>query len=280
MKKSISVSGLSAERSIRLFIAVLSALAVSTAVFAVDYKSTDATTTHAAQVRVAADFTKQWRCGVRLGLSEELRFDVYNSAMGPAFRKSYTTLGLGYAPIDYLRLDAGYTLKVLGPDSTWSQTKRADWNEYLRHRVYLGLTAQYRMQYAKIYLRERVLMEARTDSVNPLEKNAIDWQLRSRLGAEFYPPGKPLKPYVWCELINTLNAPEYQQLNGRQYISSVRTQVGLKWRLTKLSSLDFFYRFTYDYDRDINVTKKKSYVELTEQTTYQHAIGIAYSLDW
>ena len=45
------------------------------------------------------------------------------------------------------------------------------------------------------------------------------------------------------ELENTLNAPEYQQKEGHQFISWIRTQAGVKWRITKLSSLDFFYRF-------------------------------------
>ena len=123
-------------------------------------------------------------------------------------------------------------------------------------------------------------MEARTDSINPLEKNRYNWQLRSRISSEFYVPGKPVKPYIWCELINTLNAPEYQQLNGRQFISQVRTQAGVKWRITRLSSLNFYYRFTYSYERNINITKKKGLIELEEETLFQHAFGVAYDLNW
>ena len=54
----------------------------------------------------------------------------------------------------------------------------------------------------------------------------------------------------------------------------------MKWRLTKLSSLDFFYRFQYGYDRDINITKNKGYIQLTEEKSYLHAIGVTYNLDW
>ena len=120
----------------------------------------------------------------------------------------------------------------------------------------------------------------RTDSVNLLEKNKYDLVLRSKLGTEFIIPGKPVKPYLWVELINTLNAPEYQQKNGHQFITDVRAQAGVKWRVSRLSSLDFFYRFTYGYERDINITKKKGYIELTEETLYMHSIGITYLLDW
>ena len=255
-------------------------ITLSLSAFAWEYNSEAANTTHSAQMRFGATFNKKWNNGLRLGVSEELRFDVYNSAVGPAFRKSYTTIDLGYKPIEYVKLDLGYTLKLLGPDSTWSDTKKADANEWIRHRAFFSVTGSYSFDYAKIYLRERIQMDARTDSVNVLEQNKIDWVLRSRIGAEALIPGKPVKPYLWLELDNTLNAPEYQQKNGHQFICNVRTQAGVKWRVSRLSSLDFFYRFTYGYDRDINITKKKGYIELTEETLYQHAIGVTYNLDW
>ena len=75
------------------------------------------------------------------------------------------------------------------------------------------------------------------------------------------------------------NAPEYQQKNGQQFISRVRTQAGVKWRVSRLSSLDFYYRFTYGYDRDINITKNKGNIELTEETLYQHSFGVSYHID-
>ena len=280
MRQSNSYSGLTVKRSNRRFIAVLTALAVCALAHAWNYDSQEAVTGNVAQLRFGADFTKKWKNGIRLGVSEDLRFDVYNSLVGPNVRKSYTTIDFGYKPIDYVKFDVGYTLKILGADSTWSDSKKADANEWIRHRVFFSVTGSYTFYYAKIYLRERVQLDMRTDSVNLLEKNKFDWCLRSRLGAEALIPGKPVKPYLWVEIINTLNVPEYQQKNGQQFITSVRTQAGVKWRLTRLSSLDFFYRFTYGYDRDINITKKKGYIQLTEETLYMHSIGVSYNLDW
>lgn len=266
-------------KSNRRFVAVLAALAVCALAHAWNYDSQAATTTNVAQVRFGAEFNKKWHNGLRLGVSEDLRFDVYNSEVGPYFRKSYTTIDFGYKPIEYVKLDAGYTLKLLGADSTWSDTKKADPNEWIRHRVFFSVTGSYSFDYAKVYLRERVQLDMRTDSVNLLEQNQYNWCLRSRIGVEGLLPGKPVKPYLWAEVINTLNAPEYQQKNGHQFISSVRTQAGVKWRVSKLSSLDFYYRFTYDYDRDINITKKKGKIQLTEETTYMHSIGVTYNLE-
>lgn len=248
-------------------------LALSLSAHAWNYDSQASTTTHSMQIRVGAELNKKWDNGLRLGLGEDLRSDVYNSMTGAAFRTSFTTLSLGYTPIEYVKFDIGYTLKFTNKDTSAV-------NKLLRHRAFASITGTYKNDYIKLTLRERVLMEARTDSVNPLEKSRYAWQLRSKLGAEFYLKGQPVKPYVWLEFINTLNAPEYQQKNGHQFISTIRTQAGIKWRLTKMSSLDFYYRFTYSYDRDINITKKKGLIQLTEETLYQHAIGVIYNLDW
>lgn len=272
----------------RIALTLLTAALVSVPARAWDYESTDALTGQVVQIRTAAEFTKKWSNGLRFSLEEELRFNVFNSLYGPSFKKSYTTIDLAYAPVKYVKLDAGYSLKILGADSTWSAAKKADANEWIRHRVFFSVTGTYKFDHVKVYLRERALLEMRTDSVNPLEKNAYDWQLRSRLGAEGSLQGTALKLYGWAELSNTLNAPTYQQKyakndpttgSGHQFVSHVRTQAGIKWRVSKLSTLDFYYRFTYAYDRDINITKTKGYIRLTEERLFVHSIGVSYNLD-
>lgn len=266
---------------------VVCLLFLSPNVMAWEYDSYGNTMEQSVELRVGADFSKNWKNGLSLSLSEDVRVCLYDklsgvnakdefvdTVNGPAFNKSYTTVALAYSPIKYLKFDVGYTLRLLG-GKDWS-----DYNEYLRHRLHIGLTGIYDTHYVKLSLRERLLCDIRTDSVNLLEKQQYEWLLRSRLAAEFYVPGKPVKPYAWIELENTLNATEYQQKDGHQYISQVRTQAGVKWRLTRRSSLDFYYRFQYGYNRDINVTKRKGYIQLTEETSYLHAIGVAYNLDW
>lgn len=268
------------------------AVLFSPVVQAWDYFSTGETTEQQVQMRIGAEFTKKWDCGVHLHLAEEARFSLYDHEEGmlakretvdttyaPSFNRSYTTLSLSYTPIEYFKIDAGYTLRVLGGKG-WT-----DPNKYLRHRVFFGVSGIYHAGIAKLYIRERVLCDMRTDSVNLDEKNQYKWLLRSRIGSEFTVPGKPVKPYIWAELENTLNAPEFQQKDGHQFISEVRTQVGVKWRVSRLSSLDFYYRFIYEYDRDINVNSgyyrgKELKMRLDEQKSLTHAIGIVYHLDW
>lgn len=266
---------------------VVCLLFLSPNVMAWEYDSYGNTMEQSVEIRVGADFSKKWKNGLSLSLSEDVRVCLYDklsgvnakdefvdTVNGPVFNKSYTTVALAYSPIKYLKFDVGYTLRLLG-GKDWS-----DYNEYLRHRLHIGLTGIYDTHYVKLSLRERLLCDIRTDSVNLLEKQQYEWLLRSRLAAEFYVPGKPVKPYAWIELENTLNATEYQQKDGHQYISQVRTQAGVKWRLSRRSSLDFYYRFQYGYNRDVNITKRKGYIQLTEETSYLHAIGVTYNLDW
>lgn len=268
-------------------VCLLFLLLISPQVGAWEYDSYGSTTEQSVEMRVSADISKTWKNGLSLSLSEDMRIGLYDKLSGvnakdeivdtingAAFNKSYTTIALAYSPIKYLKLDIGYTLRLLG-GKDWS-----DYNEYLRHRTHLGVAGIYDTHYVKFSLRERLLCDIRTDSVNLLEKQQYEWLLRSRLAAEFYVPGKPVKPYTWVELENTLNATEYQRKDGHQYVSQVRTQAGVKWRLTRRSSLDFYYRFQYGYNRDINITKRKGRIQLTEETSYLHAIGVTYNLDW
>ena len=197
-------------RGYRLRVTCALLLLCSISTFA-QYDATGETTEQVVQMRVGAEFGKTWdRQGVKLSIGEELRFNLYDAQagtnakgtvvdgnLGASFNKSYTTLALRYMHPDfeYIKADAGYTLRLLG-DKGWS-----DPNEFLRHRIFFGATAQYKMRYAKIHLRERALCDIRTDSVNVLEKNKVNWSLRSRIGADFYILQKPnVKPYVWCEL--------------------------------------------------------------------------------
>ena len=264
---------------------------IATCSWAAGYSAQGATTDNVLQLRTGAQLSKKWHNGLKLSFSEELRFDLYDHLTGEnakgeifdttsaAFSKSYTTLTLGYTPIEYVKFDLGYTLRILGRKNS------SNANEFIRHRAFVSVTGSYRFPLAKIYLRERFLCDIRTDSVNLEEKNRFNWLMRSRIGADFTIPGKPVKPYIWGELENTLNVPVYQQRNGQQFISHVRAQIGVKWRLSMLSSLDFYYRFQYGYNRNVNINNgyyegKSLKLRLDEETTFLHAIGVVYNVDW
>jgi len=262
-----------------------------------DYSSTQNKDKHAAQLRVEASYGKKWKNGLGLRLAEDLRFDMVSnvaketasattsSLTGPRFNKSYTTLTLSYKhpQFAYLKGDIGYTLKLTNKDTLAVK-------EIMRHRAFFSLHGSYRYENWSFGLRERVLTEIRMDNLDQhtatgyYEDNRANWYLRSKIEVAYHAVSKPLKPYLWCELENTLNANPLQQYyaanntanSGRQYIRYIRTGIGLTWRLDRRNSLDFSYRFQYGYDRDVNVKPKKQTIHLTEQRSLMHLIGISY----
>lgn len=248
------------------------------------------TTSHNMQLRVGAEFSWKFRTGLGLQATEDLRFDMFDivdgTNTGATFNKSYTTLTLSYKhpQLRYLKADAGYTLKILGTKG-WT-----DVNKWMRHRLFFSITGSYRYEQWAFSLRERFLTEIRMGTIDQhtatgyYEHNRADWCLRSKVEVEYHAISKPLKPYIWCEIVNTLNANPLQQKyanndptqTGHQYIRKVRTAIGLVWRLNSRNSLDFCYRFNYGYDRDVTLKAKSQALYLTEETLYQHVIGIKY----
>lgn len=253
-------------------------LVVPVSVRANDFDSTRVV--HSAEIRAGASFTKHFDHHIRLSIGEEIRSQVYNSYDNPSyFHRSYTSLELSYKPIKYFSVRGGYTLRLLG-NHGWD-----DPNEFIRHRGTLALTGHYKTRDWTFSLRERLDLDARTDSVNANEKNKYDLCLRHRFYACYSIPGQPLKVYGTVELINTLNRPfayVNEQLNTSygQYLSDARFRLGIKWRIDQKNTLSFSYRFAYAKDYDVNITKKKGYVELYRETAYEHLIGINYELDW
>lgn len=283
----------------RFIIGLYSVLCIlySTQAHAWDYTSTANEDRQAMQLRVDASYAKKWKNGLGLHIAEDLRFDMVTnsttetasatttSLTGPRFNKSYTTLSLSYKHprFEYLKGDIGYTLKLTNKDTL-------DVKEFMRHRAFVSITGMYRYENWSFHLRERVLTEIRMDELDQhiatgyYEDNRANWYLRSKIEVAYHAVSKPVKPYIWCELENTLNANPLQQYYaannpanaGRQYIRHIRTGIGVVWRLDGHNSLNFYYRFNYGYNRNINVKPKKQTIHLTELRSFVHVISIAY----
>ena len=142
-----------------------------------ELKSEETQKVHAAEIRVGAEFTKHFdRPHLTLGVSEEIRSRVYETNNSAYFRRSYTTVQFGWHPIDPLKVETGYTLRLFG-DKGWTAPK-----EFLRHRVYACVIGQLRLGQWKLSLRERLDVNMRADSVNVNEKSAVDLRLRRVYG--------------------------------------------------------------------------------------------------
>ena len=229
-----------------------------------------------------ATVVKSFDHGISLTFEEEIR-------SAPSHR-SHTTVGLTYAPIQYVNIYAAYTLKLYG-DQGWS-----DVNKYLRHRANFLITGQVKLGQWNLSLREGVMLDARCDEVDKREKNQVDFTLRSRLQAVYSIPETPLNIVGKFEILNTLNAIDhvwcpqvegsienimgYDVDLGGQYISELRPEAGLQWKINKQNSLTLTYRYNYLYDRGISIDDTIGSVTITNKYTTKHLILLAYKFGW
>lgn len=245
--------------------------------FAQEIVSDETTAERNAELRITGSYNHTFRHNLGLSVEEEIRTCLGGTSPA-AFTRSNTTLSLDYEPVPYLNIELGYMLKLYG-DKGWT-----DPNEYIRHRAFLNLTGQVKLDRWKLSLRERLLTDCRTDSVNPDEKNAVDLTLRHRLQAAYSMFSRPLRFHASIEFAHTLNAPT-EYLNAcstthySQYLTHIRPEIGMRWRIDKRNSLSLSYRFDYGCKRDINIKRKSGNVELTRAFKYNHILLLAYQFN-
>ena len=223
------------------------------------------------EVHFFATFVKSFDHGLSLTFEEEIR-------SAPSHR-AHTTVALGYTPIPYLNIYAGYTLKLYG-NQGWP-----DPNKYLQHRANILLTGQVKLGQWNLSLREGVMLDARAGEVDTRVKNQVDFTLRSRLQAVYSIPETPLGIVGKFEILNTLNAPvayinQMANKSYGQYISELRPELGLQWKINKQHSLTLTYRYNYLYDRGIKIDDSTGNATLTNKYTTKHLILLAYKLGW
>ena len=227
------------------------------------------------EAHIFATFVKSFKYGLSLTIEEEIR-------SAPSHR-AHTTVGLGYTPIENLHIYAAYTTMIYGLEGAkegWS-----DPNKFIRHRVNVLLTGQWKLGQWNLAWREGVMMDARTDSVDHREKNNVDFTLRSRIQAVYSIPKTPLGIVGKLEILSTLNAPvdyinELSRKEYGDYISEWRPELGLQWKIDKQNTLGLSYRFNYLYARDIKVDEHTGDASITNKYTSKHLILLTYKFGW
>lgn len=227
-------------------------------------------TTRESDLRARVGFTidKKLARGLHLAWDEELRL---KGNLGDLDR-IYSGLSLSYKVSDFFKFGIGYTFIAIDHAGKKSTSYEKYWD--LRHRLSAHLTFSQRIgQRWKISLRERVLCTLRNGKVNELEKCDPAYVLRSRLMVDYQIFSRPVKPYAYVELSNTLNTPSAVD----NYVDKVRTALGVKYRLNRRSSLDFYYRFDYDRNKDIDIGNKSGKLKsVTTEKRYDHILGVFY----
>ena len=227
------------------------------------------------EAHIFATFVKSFKYGLSLTIEEEIR-------SAPSHR-AHTTVGLGYTPIENLHIYAAYTTMIYGAEG--AKVEWSDPDKFIRHRVNVLVTAQWKLGQWNLAWREGVMMDARTDEVDRRVKNNADFTLRSRIQAVYSIPKTPLGIVGKLEILSTLNAPVnyINDLSREQYgdyISEWRPELGLQWKIDKQNTLGLSYRFNYLYARDIKVDEHTGDASITNKYTSKHLILLTYKFGW
>ena len=229
---------------IRAYIlAVLAAVMVCVTAQAQDQVSLVETSESDVQLRVGAGLEipigRKWE----FAWNEQVR--LHNNLAN--FDKVVSSVGFGYKPWKFLKLEAQYGFVNERTSKTDNDTgyKTIDWQ--IRHRLNFDATGSVRLGNVKLSLRERVRVQFRGDSVNKYEHPNPEITLRSRLkGAVDLRNGR-WEPYAFAEVYTTLNAVGVvnnylrEPIRYANYINRVRLGLGTEMKLSNSSKLDFYY---------------------------------------
>lgn len=216
-----------------------------------------------AQGRIGASLEVPVARWFKVGVGQELRM----KSNFTEFDRSSTELDLIFKPVRHLKLEADYMFLA-----SYKQ-KKNEW--VLRHRLNLIVGGYYSVGRWKMSLRERFQVTFRPDTTqyNTQEKIYPSMYLRTRFKVEYKCFSKPLKPYASVEMFNPLTQTQYTSM----WIDEMQYRIGLEWRLSKSSTLDFFYMFDHGFGKDVDIKAKKNKVVITDDIEYNHIIGIFYN---
>lgn len=226
------------------------------------------------QFRTGFEIEKKFSNGISLSWNEELRI---KNDFGDLDR-IYSGLGMGYKVAKWFKTDVSYTFISMYCKGKKSTNYEKYWD--YKHRISLGLTFSYKLfNNWKFSLKERVQTTFLTeDNIDTREQKNPEWTLKSRLTAEYKIRTLPITPYTYIEVANTLNAPVLADGN---YIEKVRTALGLEYQINKHNSIDFYYRFDYNFKKDIDVKKSTGELKsITKEKEYNHIVSISYKFQF
>lgn len=236
-------------------------------------------------MKVGASVTKKLTKGLSLTLEEKVSLN-HNFTR---FSKSETELKFSYKPVSHLKLDLAYDFLATNKEGS----KKSNYEDYwtLRHRLKFGVTGSYKVGSIKLSLREKLQTTFRnkqmiidgdwvSDEFDTMEKVGVSLKLYSRLKAEWSMRRVPIKPYVSVELGNTLNTP----LPINNYITDVKSALGVVWSINAHNSFDFYFRYAYNIGKDVNVKYNDSgairKIKVVDEYMHTNQFGIMYKYNF
>lgn len=222
--------------------------------------------------RMSVDLTKKLTRRFSVSLNEELRL----KNISKEFDRINSELSLSYKAFRWWKINLGYTYIVIDHDGK----KKTNYTDYwdFRHRVDFSNTFSYKtLTNWEFSLREMIRTTFLTEEgLDKREKVNPEIILKSRFMVEYKFMSKPISPFVYIELYNTLNKPEMLSEN---YVSRIRSSLGLKYRLNKRNSLEFSYFYDYSLEKDVNVKNSTGNLKsIISEIDHNHIVEIIYKL--
>ena len=242
----------------------------------------------------ANDFTYdfQTRTGISAdwkivkGLHLEAEYELRTKDNLGAISRHMGTVGLSYKILPGLKAGVSYTY-------IYHNGTNKGWND--RHRLSGSLGYTLKAGDWNISLKETIRWTHKTESLNTYQENPDPLTLKSRLKFEYKGWGA-VDPYAFVEVRNVFNDPlvnatwsttskAYADYSfggyGDAYINRIRGGLGLDWKLSKHSSLDFYIFEDYCYDKDLDVSKDGTTLRsLTWDRALNTVIGVGYKFSF
>ena len=234
-----------------------------------------------------SDVQARFRAGLEIPIGQKWEFNwseqlrLHNNLSD--FDKVVSSVGFGYKPWKFLKLDAQYGFVNERTSKTDNNTgiKTTDWQ--IRHRMNFDVTGSVRWGRVKLSLRERVRVQFRGDSVNKYEHPNPELSLRSRLKGAVKLNNARWEPYAFVELYTTLNAPAAvnnylkEPIRYDNYINRVRVGLGTEMKVSNSSKLDFYYMLNFNRSYDARYKGKSGELKSWElEKKCAHVICIDY----
>lgn len=193
-----------------------------------------------------------------MSVSEELRLESNFTNL----RRSYTTVGIAYKPLDWLKtgLDVSYMAHHSASNG---------WGSRFRGTFYV--TESLKLDRLKFSLREKIQATYRLDAPNLYEEPQLKWIAKARLKMSYDLPASHFTPYFSAEARFLLNGVspkyfEYDYSDGRWsnpdpkytdfYFSRMRFNLGTRYKTGKGNELDLEIIGDLNYDLDFDFNKQ------------------------
>ena len=242
----------------RRLLSALSALALPVLAMAqtLDYTESDFAFETGARAGVTADISLIPKT-LGLSVGEELRMVDNFSRLG----RSYTTLGIDYKLLPWLKAGAGYSLIANNSASKgWS----------IRNRYSFSLTESWKADRWKFSLREKIQGTNYGSDVNTYQQAQTVWALKTRFKVAYNIPHNKFDPYASAELRTLLNGanPAYFQYSTNTglwnntnpryndvYFNRLRLILGGEYKTPGKNTLDVYLIADLKWDLDIDFNK-------------------------